>query len=174
MSEFALRWMRLQDMDEIVEIEEQCFPYPWDKNDFDICLHKKDHVGIVATIDKKLVGYMIFCFNKKIYSVLSIAVDPKYQKKGCGTKMIDYIKTKVRSSSEGPKNQIHLIVSDQNLGCHNFLKSIGFVAIAVEKEYFGPFHDAYKFMLDMQEKPPEQKAKKTRKPRKIKDADRME
>jgi ribosomal protein S18 acetylase RimI-like enzyme len=80
MSESIMRWMRQSDMPEIVKIENQCFPHPWDRDDFDVCLKKKDHIGVVLTIDKTIVGYMIFNFNKSSYNILSIAVDPNHYK----------------------------------------------------------------------------------------------
>ena len=172
MSEATMRWMRQNDLADIIQIEEQCFPFPWDQEDFNICLRKKDNVGVVLTLNNKIIGYMIFQFTKKSYSVLSIAVDPSYQKKGYGKKMIEYLKTKIRSSNSGPKDQIKIIVSDQNLQCHNFLKSIGFVALKVIKEYFGPDHDAYDFMLDVKDDvKPQKKIKRTRK---VRDGERME
>jgi len=174
MSESIMRWMRQSDMPEIVKIENQCFPHPWDRDDFDVCLKKKDHIGVVLTIDKTIVGYMIFNFNKSSYNILSIAVDPNHYKNGFGRRMIEYLKTKIRSSAEGPKDKIHLIVSDQNLNCHNFLKALQFKAIRIHKRYFGPEHDAYEFFLDMNENKVEVKKVKNRKPRKIKDGDRLE
>ena len=170
MSEATMRWMRQNDLKDIVLIEDECFPYPWDKEDFDICLRKKDNVGVVLSLDEKIIGYMIFQFTKKHYSILSIAVQPSYQKNGYGKQMIEYLKTKIRSSNSGPKDHIKLIVSDENLNCHKFLKSLGFTATKVIKDYFGPCHDAYDFVLDMKPKP----AKKPRKTRKVKDADRLE
>ena len=149
MSEATMRWMRQNDLADIIQIEEQCFPFPWDQEDFNICLRKKDNVGVVLTSGENIIGYMIFQFSKKSYIILSIAVDPAYQKNGHGKQMIEYLKTKIRSSNSGPKDQIKIIVSDQNLNCHNFLKCIGFTATKVIKEYFGPDHDAYDFMLDL-------------------------
>lgn len=170
MSQSLIRWLRLNDIDNILAIEEKSFPYPWDKEDFEICLRKKNTFGVVQTIQEKIIGYMIFQCCSKAYNILSIAVDPKFQKKGHGKKLIDYVKNKIRSSTEGPKNQIVLIVSDQNLNCHMFLKAIDFVATKVKKDYFGPDHDAYEFVMQMIEKKTA-KVKKKGKTNRVNDGD---
>jgi ribosomal-protein-alanine N-acetyltransferase len=173
MSESTIRWLRQSDLEQIVEIEEQTFPHPWDMQDFEICLRKKNAFGVVQILDEKVIGYMIFQCTSKSYNILSIAVDPKHQKCGNGRKMIEYVKNKIRASTEGPKNQIILIVSDQNLVCHKFLKSLDFVATKINKDYFGPDHDAYHFVMDMRDQK-KIKVKKKGRTGKVKDVDKME
>lgn len=173
MSDATIRWLRQSDLEQIVAIEEQTFPYPWELQDFEICLRKKTTFGVVQTLDEKIISYMIFQCTSKSYNILSIAVDPKHQRCGNGRKLIEYVKNKIRASTEGPKNQIVLIVSDQNLTCHNFLKSLSFVATKVNKDYFGPDHDAYHFVMDMREQK-KPKVKKKERTGKSKDVDKME
>ena len=165
MSEPMIRWMTQPDLKNVLKIEDQAFPYPWDQDDFEICLRKKNTVGVVMLKEKEVIGYMIFEFKKTMYTVVSLAVSPDHQKNGYGKKLIEYLKQSIRSSKDGPKNKITLVVSDQNLNCHKFLKAISFKATKVVKEYFGPCHDAYEFVHDMQEKkkaPPKEKKKRTR------------
>ena len=151
MSEPTMPWILQSDISSIIEIENQCFPFPWDERDFDICLKNKDNVGLVIEKDHNIIGYLIFSLGKNCYNVISLAVDPKMCRKGYGNRMIQYLITKIRSSTQGPRNKINVIVSDQNLNCHQFLKAISFTAIKVRKNYFGPLHDAYEFVLDMNE-----------------------
>jgi ribosomal-protein-alanine N-acetyltransferase len=152
MSESNIRWMTLQDIEQIIEIENKAFPYPWDQSDFNICLRKKNIVGVVLLDNKKIIAYMIFEFKKTLYEIISLAVDPKFQKAGNGRKLVEYLKQTIRSSKDGPINKISLVVSDQNLNCHQFLRNINFKAIKVQKDYFGPMHDAYHFIYDFKEK----------------------
>lgn len=152
MSENNIRWMTTQDFDQLVKIEEAAFPYPWDENDFNTCLKKKNIVGVVLLKDKTIIAYMIFEYKKTMYEIVSLAVDPLYQKKGHGKQLIHYLTQTVRSSKEGPINKISLVVSDQNLNCHQFLKTLNFTAVKIHKDYFGPMHDAYQFIYDLKEK----------------------
>lgn len=146
MSGYHMRWIVFSDMQEIISIENQCFPFPWDENDFEICLRKKNHVGIAIVERSKIIGYMIFSSEKNAYSVHSIAVDPQFQRKGYGTIMLNYLMIKMRSSASGAK-KMNIMVSDQNLFCHNFLKKNNFIANKIHRQYFGPMHDAYQFEI---------------------------
>lgn len=146
MSGYYMRWIVVSDMQQIISIENQCFPFPWDENDFEICLRKKNHVGIAIVEKNKIIGYMIFSSEKNAYSIHSIAVDPQFQRKGFGTIMLNYLMIKIRSSVNGAK-KINIMVSDQNLFCHNFLKKNNFIASKIYRQYFGPAHDAYQFEI---------------------------
>lgn len=54
----AIRPMRPGDLDDVLTIEESCFPMPWSRNTYLSELHQRDNHYLVATIGQALAGYL--------------------------------------------------------------------------------------------------------------------
>jgi len=141
----VVRWCVLGDIPEMLKIETKSFEYPWSTKDFEIFLRKKDHIGLVLEYNDKLVGYMIYQCLHKGFRLISLAVSPRYRKKGFAKTLVQYLTKRVA-------NQTDLIIeaqiSDTKLEIHNFMKSLNFKATKVIKNYFGPDQDAYNFVFN--------------------------
>jgi ribosomal-protein-alanine N-acetyltransferase len=123
----TIRWMLRNDLPEILNIEE-FNAVPWDEEDFLIHLKKRNSVGIVAEIDNKIVGYMIYEFGRKLFHVLNITVHKNYRRNGVASQIISKLSSK--------KKNIEFVVNERSLELQLFLKKNGFKAVEIINKYF--------------------------------------
>ena len=55
-----IRWMIRRDMPSVLGIEQSCFEFAWNEDDFIRCLRQRNCIGMVAEIDDEIVGFMIY------------------------------------------------------------------------------------------------------------------
>ena len=82
--------------------------------------------------DNKITGFIHISSNYEIIDILNIVVDPKYEKQGIGTKLINYIIKK----KDPIVSKIMLEVREDNLKAINFYQKNHFTIIAKRKNYY--------------------------------------
>ena len=137
-----VRWMIKRDLKEVIDIEAKNFKDPWLLKDFEKQLQERSVIGMVAEVDNKILGYMIYQLHKGKLELLNISVDPLHQGEGIGTTMIEKLKNKLNPNR---RNRIELIVGDMNLKTHTFLKNRIFFATSIKKNHFDDRQDGYVF-----------------------------
>ena len=60
MSPIHVRWYIRRDLEEMIDIEYQCFPKPWSENDFFQTLQNRKVSAFVAEYREKIIGYLLF------------------------------------------------------------------------------------------------------------------
>lgn len=94
-------------------------------------LNKTERI-YVYTNDDKVIGFIHISSNYEIIDILNIVVDPKYEKQGIGTKLINYIiKNKDQNATK-----IMLEVREDNLKAINFYQKNNFKIISKRKKYY--------------------------------------
>lgn len=86
----------------------------------------------VYLYDNKVTGFIHISSNYEIIDILNIVVDPKYEKQGIGTKLINYIIKK----KDTIVSKIMLEVREDNLKAINFYKKNNFTIIAKRQNYY--------------------------------------
>ena len=86
----------------------------------------------VYLYDNKVTGFIHISSNYEIIDILNIVVDPKYEKQGIGTKLINYIIKKKDTIT----SKIMLEVRDDNLKAINFYQKNHFTIIAKRQNYY--------------------------------------
>jgi ribosomal-protein-alanine N-acetyltransferase len=128
MGQVHIRWMIRRDMPRVMQIDDLCFEFPWTEDEYIRLLRQRNCIGMVAELDKEVVGYMIYELHKNRLHLIVFAVDPSYARRGIGTNMIGKLKSKLTPER---RNRITCCVSDCNLKAHLFLRSMGFKATRV-------------------------------------------
>lgn len=82
--------------------------------------------------DNKVTGFIHISSNYEIIDILNIVVDPKYEKQGIGTKLINYIIKKKDTIA----SKIMLEVREDNLKAINFYQKNHFTIIAKRQKYY--------------------------------------
>lgn len=142
-----IRWMIRRDMPEVLAIENRCFDFPWCENDFIRCLRQRNCIGRVCESGDKVVGFMIYELHKNRLHLLNVAVDPRYQRMGIGTAMINFLHTKLNPHR---RNRIMLEVREMNLPGQLFFRENGFRAISTLKDFYADANeDAYLFQYKL-------------------------
>jgi ribosomal-protein-alanine N-acetyltransferase len=145
-----IRWMIRRDMEEALEIENQCFEFPWSEDDFTRCLRQRNCIGMVAECDDpsrmagssdRIVGFMIYELHKTRLHVLNFAVAREFRRLGVGTQMIHKLIGKL---SHQRRSRILLEVRETNLAAQLFFRKCGFRAVSVLRDFYeDTTEDAY-------------------------------
>ena len=137
-----VRWMIRRDMDEVVAIEKLNTSDAWPESKFEHHLRRRNTIGMVAEWKECVAGFMVYELHKHHMHLINIAVEPRNQRAGIGTALMDKMVSKL---SRERRNRILTEVSEDNTDAHLFFKACGFVATDVVNNWFGNERDAYLF-----------------------------
>jgi len=144
MNDYHIRWMIRRDLFDVLTIERQSYPNPWQEEDFICCLRQRNCIGMVAELEERVVGFMLYELHKKRLHVLNFAVNPDFRLRGVGLAMMDKLITRL---SYQRRNRITLKVRETNLSAQLFFSRMGFRAVAVLKGFYGDSdEDAYRML----------------------------
>jgi [ribosomal protein S18]-alanine N-acetyltransferase len=137
-----LRWLIRADMPAVLAIEQDSFEYPWCEEDFRKRLCRSNTIGMAACFgDDMLVGFAIYELHKHRLHLLSMAVDPRYRRRGVGSATVQKLACKLEYDR---RRRITLEVRETNLAAQLFFRSCGFVATSIVREYWSETNeDAY-------------------------------
>jgi [ribosomal protein S18]-alanine N-acetyltransferase len=140
-----IRWMIRRDMPEVLAIERENFEFSWLEEDFIRSLRQRNCIGMVAELDDRVVGFMIYELHKTRIHVLNFAVAGNYQRRGVGSQMLAKLAGKLSAQR---RNRIVLEVRETNLSAQLFFRENGFRAVSVLKSYYADSpEDAYLMQL---------------------------
>lgn len=84
----ALRRLELTDIANALEIERVAFPTPWSSAMFVLELSKSSSVCLAATVDERLVGYMIAARYAQVWHVMNVSVHPDQRRAGVASALL--------------------------------------------------------------------------------------
>ena len=128
-----IRWMIRRDMPEVLQAEQESFDFSWTEDDFLRCLRQRNCIGMVAELDDRVVGFMIYELHKTKLHVLNFAVAPQHRRSGIGTQMVLKLVGKLSSHR---RTKITLAVRESNLGAQVFFRNQDFKATKVLRGYY--------------------------------------
>ncbi len=132
--------MNYEHLVEVMRIERESFTHPWSEESFKAELGKATSHLFVALDNSEVVGYAVLETVLDEGSLLIIAVDEKYRRKGVAKMLYSQLET---IAKEKELSFITLEVRVSNEGAINFYDSLGFEKIAVRKNYYSkPTEDA--------------------------------
>lgn len=144
-----IRWAIRRDMGAMLAIEEETFEFPWLEEEFLRVLRAKNCIGMVAEIEGRVVGFVIYELHATRLHVLNLAVDHSVRRRGVGTALLAYL---VRKLNATRRVRITADVRETNLPAQLFLQNVGFRAVNVLRSfYFDTDEDAYRFVRRMTE-----------------------
>ena len=128
-----IRWRIRRDMPEVLQTEQESFDYSWTEEDFLRCLRQRNCIGMVAELNEKVVGFMIYELHKTKLHILNFAVHPQYRRLGIGRQMVSKLIGKLSSHR---RTKITLAVRETNLAAQLFFRSMIFKAVKVLRAYY--------------------------------------
>jgi len=128
-----IRWMIRRDMQEVLAIENDGFEFPWSEEDFVRCLRQRNCIGMVAEVDDRVVGFMIYELHRTRLHVLNFCVAAGWQRRGIGGQMAGKLIAKL---SLQRRTRITLEVRETNLPAQVFFRGQGFRAVSVLRDYY--------------------------------------
>ncbi|SHK62580.1 ribosomal protein S18-alanine N-acetyltransferase [Tepidibacter formicigenes] len=128
-----VRYLTKDDIKNIVEIEELCFPTPWTKGAFEKELKNKLARYIVIEKDTNIVAYGGIWLIIDEGHITNIAVHPNYRGLGFGNEIVSAL------INECIKNNIvsmTLEVRKSNIMAQNLYKKHGFKIAGIRPSYY--------------------------------------
>ena len=104
-------------------------------------LSQRNSFGLVAKINKDVVGCAIYELHKKSVQVVAFGIRPDMRRRGIGSLLMAALKAKLSAEKRW---MLDFVVHDSELDGHLFLRSQGFVAVEVLREMYED-GDAYRF-----------------------------
>ena len=142
-----IRPASFDDISSIVEIENKTNQMPWSKAQF-LSSMEVGHYSVVMHKDSDILGFAIYSPIIPESHLLNIAIDPAYQGKGLGDKLLQQIILQNRTI--GVKT-ISLEVRVSNLTAINLYEKRGFHKDAIRPDYYSgsPKEDALLMSLNI-------------------------
>lgn len=135
-----IRYMRKEDLDQVLGIEQTLFSKPWSKQDFLDALSKKENLYIVAEDKEQILGYCGLWGVAGEGQITNVAVKKEYQGKGIATSLFDDILKK------GAMIELYaytLEVRVSNVRAIHLYEKMGFISAGLRKNFYElPTEDA--------------------------------
>lgn len=136
-----IRWMIRTDMPSVLTIEELSYENPWSEEEFIRVLRNRNVIGMSIENNDCVVGYMIYEIHENRLHLLNIAVHPKHRRNGVGKALVEKLQSKLCVER---RNRITCEVRETNVDAQLFMRSQGFRAIRVLRDFYDDItEDAY-------------------------------
>jgi ribosomal-protein-alanine N-acetyltransferase len=143
--DYNIRNVGENDLDEIQNIEEESFAYPFSKKQFLQLYTDYNKIFFVAEKNKEILGYIVGMRGFRKIIIASIAVKENYRKKGIATKLTNHLIKKVREMVK----TIELQVRISNKPAIFFYEKIGFTYKNILPLYYPDREDAVLYYKDL-------------------------
>lgn len=139
------RWMLRADFKEVLQIEKDSYPNPWDEEELSNYLRANNSVGRSLiyrpspTESGVVIGYVVYSLFRDTVVIRNLTIHEDFREFGMGTKLVEEIKRR-----RGRRNMVTVSVSERNLEAQLFFRSVGFFCTNIEKNSFSDTDsDAY-------------------------------
>lgn len=148
-----IRPMREGDLSSVVAIEQAAYDFPWTRGIFRDCL-RVGYECAVHLADNRVAGYLILSCGAGEAHVLNVAVDPRYQARGFGRRLL---RRALRRADRLGAEWVFLEVRPSNIGAVHLYRSEGFRPIGRRRGYYpvrGGREDALVLRRDLRDGAP--------------------
>ena len=153
-ADFVIDEMTEDDLDEVLEIEQASFPFPWSRELFEKEFENSHSFNYVVRHEARggrgVVGYILFWKVADEIHILDIALHDEFRRRGLGRRLL----TKVfcEAAEMGCRFAI-LEVRENNVEGFGLYSSFGFKEIGLRKGYYKNGEDAIVMGLKLKEAP---------------------
>lgn len=125
--------MRAEDIDEVLALEQEVYPYPWTRLNFVDSLSAGYEAWVARDEAGALAGYFLAMWAVDEAHLLNVAVAAGNQGQGIGRRLLDKLSTRAR---EQGMESILLEVRPSNERALKVYRHYGYTAIGVRKGYY--------------------------------------
>lgn len=148
--------MKIEDLDEVLDIEQRCFSMPWTRMMFETEVKNKNITypllarwkgdGKNEKGNYPICGYVIFWKILDEIHIGNVAVPQEHRRRKIGSFLIEKI---IKLAKEWNAIQITLEVRESNHAAIQLYKRYGFREIAIRRDYYSnPTEDAIVMLKD--------------------------
>jgi len=128
--------MREEDVPEVWAIEKVSFSNPWHKTAFIGEIHNQpiSHpYVIVHSLEKRVIGYVIYWILKEEVQISNIAIHPDYRRMGIGESVLRQMISQLKKEKA---RFIFLEVRPSNAAALNLYRKLGFRMVGIRPNYY--------------------------------------
>jgi [ribosomal protein S18]-alanine N-acetyltransferase len=125
--------MTTADIENVIAIERASFQFPWSTRFFLDELQVDCARSILAEVDGRIVGYVLFWFVSEEVDIHNIAVHPDFRRQGIGRLLLEQV---VAAARRQERVRVTLDVRFSNTSAQSLYCSFGFVARGLRKAYY--------------------------------------
>ncbi len=137
-----IRSMKLSDLDQVCEIENEAFSHPWSKEDFEVELQSNPYALYFVLVEDDLIkAYIGIWLIYERAQITTIAVKKDFRSQGLSKILMNFLDT---VCIENNVEEVSLEVRVSNIKAINLYHSFGFIEKGIRKDYYQDNHeDAY-------------------------------
>jgi len=125
--------MTAVDIENVIAIERASFQFPWSTRFFLDELQVDCARSILAEVEGRIVGYVLFWFLPEEVDIHNIAVHPDFRRQGIGRLLLEQV---VDAARRQERLRVTLDVRFSNAPAQNLYRSFGFVIRGLRKGYY--------------------------------------
>jgi ribosomal-protein-alanine N-acetyltransferase len=129
------RRMAADDLDAVMAIENEVFPFPWTRGNFHDSLNAGYHCWIVE-VPGEIAGYGVLSIGADEAHLLNMSIAARWQRLGLGRELLKFM---IQLARESFAHKIYLEVRPSNIRGRKLYASAGFGEIATRRGYY-PAH----------------------------------
>jgi ribosomal-protein-alanine N-acetyltransferase len=127
-----LRLMQAEDLEQVLQIEQRVYPFPWTLGILRDCL-KVGYCCWVVTVDQQIVGYGVMSVVVDECHLLNICIDPGWQRLGLGRRLVERL---LQLGRQHGAEAAYLEVRESNRPARRLYRQIGFVEVGRRRDYY--------------------------------------
>lgn len=137
-----IRSMKLSDLDQVCEIENEAFSHPWSKEDFEVELQSNPYALYFVLVEDDLIkAYIGIWLIYERAQITTIVVKKDFRSQGLSKILMNFLDT---VCIENNVEEVSLEVRVSNIKAINLYHSFGFIEKGIRKDYYQDNHeDAY-------------------------------
>jgi [ribosomal protein S18]-alanine N-acetyltransferase len=130
--DLQIRRLTYADLPQVIAIERRAFPTPWSLAMFVLELSKPSGICLAATIDERIVGYLVCSRYDTVWHVMNVAVDDRLRRQGIATALME----RLFGLADKPNEQYTLEVRTSNDAAIKLYERFDFRAAGRRRAYY--------------------------------------
>jgi [ribosomal protein S18]-alanine N-acetyltransferase len=130
--DLQIRRLTYADLPQVIAIERRAFPTPWSLAMFVLELSKASGICLAATLDDRIVAYLVCSRYDTVWHLMNVAVDNRQRRQGIATAMME----RLFELADKPNEQYTLEVRTSNDAAIRLYESFGFRAAGRRRAYY--------------------------------------
>ncbi|MDI1361009.1 ribosomal protein S18-alanine N-acetyltransferase [Methylotenera sp.] len=131
-TQYQFRPMQMDDLESIMAIEPQIYPYPWTRGNFSDSLNS-GYSAWVMVLNEQIIGYSLMMLVLDEAHLLNLSVAKPYQKQGLGRTVLEYMVSIAKSNQMA---NMFLEVRPSNISAIALYENMGFNEMAIRRKYY--------------------------------------
>jgi ribosomal-protein-alanine N-acetyltransferase len=128
-----IREMEIEDLEQIMPMEKECFSVPWTENGFFTFLIRQDTLFLVAEEEGEILGYIGILTVLEEGEIANVCVRPSARRRRVGARLLEALLDRMKAKGV---TTIHLEVRESNTAAIALYEKYGFIRDGLRRGYY--------------------------------------